>query len=296
MIECLVEAAASAGEVAEGSELGGLQDAEGQGSFDINSARSPFEQLRDGDIKNMSSMDEGLKKPSTNDTYDINSARSPFEQLRDENESGLGQVEKHNDQSERTIIDSYDGRFGRFEIYDDQSSVVHLDENYVWPNGNSYHNPDGKTIGELAKDLGTDNLTVRYNPEGEPIFDCDPGTETGRPYEVTFSDGIGSYLDDKGGQIDRKGLHEEAFNKLADQLNCSVDEIRVFKGDADPIQRLQDKWNCSEDEVWQRCNNPNHVNRTWHECRDQKTVQLVPNMFHNISHDGGVSEFKKFKG
>lgn len=35
-------------------------------------------------------------------------------------------------------------------------------------------------------------------------------------------------------------------------------------------------------------------NLTWHECKDQKTMQLLPAIIHgNVSHSGGISEAKK---
>jgi len=48
---------------------------------------------------------------------------------------------------------------------------------------------------------------------------------------------------------------------------------------------------CAPEEVarWRKDNN-----YTWHECKDMKTMQKVPNEIHaNFSHSGGISEAKK---
>lgn len=55
-------------------------------------------------------------------------------------------------------------------------------------------------------------------------------------------------------------------------------------------QALAKQWGCSPAEVrqWRQENG-----YTWHECRDCKTMQLVPQEIHNnIPHAGGISEMK----
>ncbi len=163
-----------------------------------------------------------------------------------------------------------------------------LDKDEIPPNKH-YSNLENKTIGELLKDIGLteeDDLKVFYDKEtGEPIFDKDGGTKDGKPLQTVFEEGIGEHLNGK----DREQLHNRAFEKLAKQQGVSVDEIKVFKGDAEPVQRLMNKWECSEQEVWERCGNPNKAQRVLHECMDGKTVQLVPRVYHdNIPHKGGV--------
>ncbi|GIP20649.1 HNH endonuclease [Paenibacillus sp. J22TS3] len=51
---------------------------------------------------------------------------------------------------------------------------------------------------------------------------------------------------------------------------------------------------CTPEEVaqWRKDNN-----YTWHECKDMRTMQKVPNEIHaNFSHSGGIAEAKKGKG
>lgn len=51
---------------------------------------------------------------------------------------------------------------------------------------------------------------------------------------------------------------------------------------------------CTPEEVdkWRKENN-----YTWHECKDMKTMQKVPNEVHaNVPHSGGISESKKGTG
>ncbi len=48
---------------------------------------------------------------------------------------------------------------------------------------------------------------------------------------------------------------------------------------------------CSPEEIkkWRKENG-----YTWHECKDMKTMQIVPSVIHNnMSHSGGISEVKK---
>ncbi|MFG6368799.1 MAG: HNH endonuclease [Lachnospiraceae bacterium] len=54
---------------------------------------------------------------------------------------------------------------------------------------------------------------------------------------------------------------------------------------------LAKQQHCSPDTVkkWRKENA-----YTWHECKDMKTMQLVPSVIHNnMSHSGGISEAKK---
>lgn len=54
---------------------------------------------------------------------------------------------------------------------------------------------------------------------------------------------------------------------------------------------LAEKWNVSPREVadWRKENN-----YTWHECKDCKTMQLIPGeVHHNIPHEGGIAEKKR---
>lgn len=161
-----------------------------------------------------------------------------------------------------------------------------LNKDFRPKDGNSYNNPENKTVGQLGKDMGDENPSVSFI-DSCPIFDKDYATCEGKPYFVKFEEdrGIGEYLVIK---LDRRKLHEECFRRLAAQLGKSVDEIKVFKGDAEPINRLAEKWECSEKEVWERCKNPNKVQRVWHECKDKQTVQLVPRLYHMIPHTGGI--------
>ena len=62
---------------------------------------------------------------------------------------------------------------------------------------------------------------------------------------------------------DRQYLHEAAFSKLANQLGCSVQNIKEIK---------------------------EHKNLVWHEETDCKTMQLVVREVHdNVKHFGGIA-------
>lgn len=73
-------------------------------------------------------------------------------------------------------------------------------------------------------------------------------------------------------------------------------EVEPYTSDRDDNFDLADielakQKDCLPDEVkkWREENN-----YTWHECKDMKTMQKVPNEIHaNITHSGGISESKK---
>lgn len=61
---------------------------------------------------------------------------------------------------------------------------------------------------------------------------------------------------------------------------------------ADMVFSKQKNISPEEIEKWRKENG-----YTWHECRDMKTMQLVPSEIHNnIPHSGGISEIKKMNG
>lgn len=56
-------------------------------------------------------------------------------------------------------------------------------------------------------------------------------------------------------------------------------------------EKLAEKWGCSPRDVadWRKENG-----YTWHECKDCKTMQLVPSEVHNnVPHEGGISVAKR---
>lgn len=151
-----------------------------------------------------------------------------------------------------------------------------------------------KTIKEWADDLETDNISVPYK-NGRADFGNvkDPGTKTGKPLKCQIDEGIDKYLNRdemlKGGKVNREKLHEEAYKRLAQSQNKTVDEIKAFKGDAAAVERLMKKWNCSKQEVLNRCDNPKNIKRVLHECEDCKTIILVPEVYHKgMAHNGGI--------
>ena len=165
------------------------------------------------------------------------------------------------------------------------------------PSSKNYGNLKDQTYAEMGKELGDSSPRVSF-VKGNPVFDRDSGTYTGRPLEIKLDEGIGKYLSHdellNGGKINREYLHTEAFNRMAEKYGVSVEELKVFKGDSAPVEALSKKWNCSEAEVWERCGNPNQIQRVLHEDKDQITIQLVPRMYHdNVTHSGGVEEASK---
>lgn len=176
---------------------------------------------------------------------------------------------------------------------DDKTYV--LDKYYIIPNGSQYKNPSGKTNGELMEELKDKKGVIKLK-NGEPIFNKDGGTRSGKPLEIDFPEGIDQYLNKEnlrsGKKVDRQYLHNKAFERIAEKYGMSPDELQVFKGNSEPIERLKKQWNCSEQQVYKRCRNPHRINRVLHECRNGKTVQLVPWLYHHMSHSGGIEAMR----
>jgi hypothetical protein len=90
---------------------------------------------------------------------------------------------------------------------------------------------------------------------------------------IPFRDGAPDFSEVAKGQVeiddftdDRDANFDQADEKLAEQRGCTPEEVAKW--------REENKY-------------------TWHECRDCKTMQKVPTEVHgNISHSGGVSEYK----
>lgn len=93
---------------------------------------------------------------------------------------------------------------------------------------------------------------------------------------IPFHDGEPDFSETSKGEVeisdftdDRDANFSQADEKLAEQKGCTPEEVAKW--------REEHKY-------------------TWHECRDCKTMQKVPTEVHgNISHSGGVSEYKSQK-
>nr|WP_254903715.1 HNH endonuclease [Clostridium tyrobutyricum] len=90
---------------------------------------------------------------------------------------------------------------------------------------------------------------------------------------ITFHKGEPDFSEISKGQVEiddftdsRDSNFDQADEKLAEQKGCTPEEVAKW--------REENKY-------------------TWHECRDCKTMQKAPTEVHgNISHSGGVSEYK----
>lgn len=172
-------------------------------------------------------------------------------------------------------------------------NLFHLNKNYTIPNGNQHKNPLQKTSGDLGRDLGDYQPEIKFK-NGYPVFDRDGGTYNKKPLFVEIDGGIGQYLKTEemqtGGKKNRMNLHIAAFKKMSSKYGIDYDELQVFKGNAEPVERLARKWSCSEEEVWEKCKNPHKIMRVLHECEDCKTIQLVPWLYHHVDHNGGIEK------
>lgn len=124
------------------------------------------------------------------------------------------------------------------------------DKDYI-PTDRNYSNPEGKTSSELFQKYGIDG--IQFN-NGEPDFS---EISKGTVKIENFSDcryGIG-------------GNFDQADEKLAEERNCSKQEIKEWRKDNQ---------------------------YTWHERSDCQTMDLVPRDIHNgLPHSGGISVIKK---
>ncbi len=194
---------------------------------------------------------------------------------------------KQDDKNKKDEDDEDDGRYAR-EI---KPSIFRINRNYIIPNGSQHKNPQGKTCGQILDELNDKNGRIIIK-NGEPVFDKDGGTLNGKPLKASFPEGIDSFLKPdelrRGSKINRNKLHDEAFRRIAKEYGMDIDELQVFKGNSAPVENLMQKWNCSEQEVYNRCRNPHRIARVLHECKDGKTVQLVPWVYHHFPHTGGI--------
>lgn len=129
------------------------------------------------------------------------------------------------------------------------------------------------------------------NSEWHPDRDVEPGDRNGTNPDhktwgeimdqygfesIPFNDGEPDFSEDSKGEVeiddftdDRDSNFSQADEKLAEQRGCTPEEVAKW--------REENKY-------------------TWHECKDCKTMQKVPTEVHgNISHSGGVSEYKSQK-
>lgn len=91
---------------------------------------------------------------------------------------------------------------------------------------------------------------------------------------INFKDGEPDFSEISKGNVEiepfsdsRTDNFDKADIELAEQKGCQPEDV----------------------EKWRKENNC-----TWHECKDMKTMQLVPNEVHaNVPHSGGISEVKK---
>jgi len=158
------------------------------------------------------------------------------------------------------------------------------------PKRGAYSNMRNLTWREILKENECENGVPYKN--GEIDYEA-----INRVYAKVVFDGdkgIGEYLRPKNGNYDRVYLHEEAYRRLAEQKGVSIDEIKIYKGDSEPVERLMSQWNSLEQDVWKRCGNPDKRIRVFHECTDGRTVILVPRELHDhLSHCGGVEMYDR---
>ena len=159
------------------------------------------------------------------------------------------------------------------------NSYYHIDLNKI-PKSNGYNNLRNLSMEEILKENELLKLGIKFT-NGYPDFSKISKGVVEVDYEPFINDILNG---------NRETLHEAAFEKYAQKLGMSIDEVQVFKGNKEPVSRLAKQWGCSEKEVWKRCNNPNQRQLVWHEEPDCKTLRLVPIEVHaNVTHAGGIS-------
>lgn len=107
--------------------------------------------------------------------------------------------------------------------------------------------------------LSWEEILQKYGIDGIPFKDGEPDFSAVERGTVEIDD----FTDDRDSNF------TQADEKMAEQRGCTPEEVAK----------------------WRKENN-----YTWHECKDCKTMQKVPNEIHaNVPHSGGVSEYKKNK-
>ncbi|WP_439238607.1 HNH endonuclease [Lonepinella sp. BR2919] len=130
------------------------------------------------------------------------------------------------------------------------------------PDGNKGTNPDKLTWGELLNKYGIDGIPFK---DGEPDFSK---VAVG---EVKIDDFT----------TERSKNFSQADKAMAEKVNSDPEAAQ--KIGLQPPVTARDIANYRKEN-----------NMTWHESKDCKTMQLVPQEIHgNVPHAGGISEMKK---
>lgn len=160
------------------------------------------------------------------------------------------------------IKDFFDKKFDRIE---DKSHSILPKENGAWDGevGDSKWIPDENHT-PIGKGTNPENKTW-----GEILEDNHIDGIEFKDGEPDFSPVCHGEVEIDGFSDDRQKNYTKADIELANERDCTPREAVQYRKEN---------------------------NLTWHECKDQKTMQLVPASVHgNISHSGGISEAKKEK-
>ena len=145
------------------------------------------------------------------------------------------------------------------------SLVPNKDGHWDGESGNSKWFPNRDYIPPPLNEGGYNNpdkkkwgdILDKYNVDGIPFKDGEPD----------FSEISKGTVEIEGFSTDRASNFAKADIELAKQKGCSPEDVK--------------KWRQEN-------------GYTWHECKDMKTMQLVPHEVHaNVRHSGGISEAKK---
>ncbi|MCK3655395.1 hypothetical protein A4G19_06410 [Pasteurellaceae bacterium Macca] len=145
-------------------------------------------------------------------------------------------------------------------------------ENGEWSGkeGDSVWKPDEDFIPKKdnPNELTWEEIKDKYDIDGIPFKDGEPDFSEVKVGEVEIEDFTS----------DRSKNFPQADAKLAETWTKEGKDGKV--------------WTAQEVKVYRQQNG-----YTWHECKDCKTMQLVPKEVHNnIPHSGGISEAKKKEG
>lgn len=223
-----------------------------------------------------------------------------FERLLENNNKGDNEIKKNNLESERPGSKEAQPENIRLELflknrrYIDSERVENIgpiakensnnlenkiDKNQVRDVRGILPQKDGKWSGEVG------------NSYWMPDLKAVPGDRNGtNPEGKTWGEIFKKYGVESKGILFKEG--EPDFSEIA-KAEVEIDDFTEDRSSnfdqAD--EKLAEKLGCTPEEVakWRENNK-----YTWHECRDCKTMQLVPTKIHgNIPHSGGISEYKK---
>lgn len=276
-------------------------------NFDFN---SPIEKVENEEIDEKIENNDTIENKE-NDDFDFNSSIENVENKeideKIENNSGIENKENENFDF-ITPIKEIDEKIENDSV--DFNNSIEETENKKIENNDIIENKSNDTL-DVKTNIENDKNSVlsienqekdaeiKYIPKTNGVYEGEIGNSKfipellyiplkSNPEKLTWGEILKKYGID--------GILFKDGEPIFDEISKGNVEIEGFSGNrSDNFDKadieLAKQRGCSPEEVakWRKENK-----YTWHECKDQKTMQKVPSIIHNnIPHAGGISEYKK---